>query len=541
MTTRLQQGQRTPLSDFTPALQFELHCQLPMPGELPDLSLFGLNEQRQLQDDRYFVFYNQPHSPEGAFRVDQGQAQVSVDLTRVPLDIHRLLLAATHDSTSFQHLGSGRVMLKAGGSTVLDFPVDGTMFSEERALMLLEFYRHQGSWRLAAIGQGFKGGLQALLEHFGGTAEPEPVPTPVPAPLPSTPFGPVLVDPVAQPQWPSPAPPSPRWEPLISADLPARPAGSCRRCGASGSFFSRIDQHGHCRACARLDRAALDRFRVRFQAACADGVIELHEWVDLQATVSREGLDAHLALAFVRPEAVGLLERTVAGARASGEVTPEDADAFDRLATLLEIPGTLLAQVRLEMDELKAATRIRQGHLPIIRSGLILESGEIAHFETPATFRQVMARSVREIPGRLTLTSKGLQFTSPGGGWQVQYGKVLRIDEQSQGVLLELGVKKGSGVYQLANPLMAAATLDALVRLHKRLMLIPQTEKASRHIPQSVKNQVWQNDRGICRECGGNQHLEYDHVIPYSKGGASTVGNLQLLCRTCNGKKGDRI
>lgn len=541
MTIRLQQGQRSPLSDLTSALQFELHCHLPMPGELPDLSLFGLDEQRRLRDDRYFVFYNQPRSPEGAFRVDQARAQVRVDLSRVPLDVHRLLLAATHDSTSFKHLGPGRVTLKTGATSVLDFPVDGSMFREERALMLLEFYRHQGSWRITAIGQGFKGGLQALLEHFGGTAEPESGPAAPSVPQPQAPSDPVPVAPMVRSQWTPPAPTSLRWEPLVSADLPPRLAGSCRRCGASGSFFSRIDQHGHCRTCARLDRAALDRFRVRFQAACADGVIELREWVDLQATVSREGLDAQQALTFVRPEAVGLLERTVAGARASGEVTPEDADAFDRLATLLEIPGSLLAQVRREMDELKAATRIRQGHLPIIQSGLILESGEIAHFETPATFRQVMARSVREISGRLTLTSKGLHFTSPGGGWQVQYGKVLRIDEQSQGVLLELGVKKGSGFYQLANPLMAVATLDALVRLHKRLMLIPQTEKASRHISQNVKIEVWQNDRGVCRECGGNQHLEYDHVIPYSKGGASTVGNLQLLCRTCNGKKGDRI
>ena len=37
---------------------------------------------------------------------------------------------------------------------------------------------------------------------------------------------------------------------------------------------------------------------------------------------------------------------------------------------------------------------------------------------------------------------------------------------------------------------MAAATLDALVRLYKRLML--KTEKTSRHTLQSVKNQVWQ-------------------------------------------------
>jgi 5-methylcytosine-specific restriction endonuclease McrA len=32
--------------------------------------------------------------------------------------------------------------------------------------------------------------------------------------------------------------------------------------------------------------------------------------------------------------------------------------------------------------------------------------------------------------------------------------------------------------------------------------------------------------------------LPYDHVIPVALGGATTIGNLQLLCGDCNREKG---
>lgn len=56
-------------------------------------------------------------------------------------------------------------------------------------------------------------------------------------------------------------------------------------------------------------------------------------------------------------------------------------------------------------------------------------------------------------------------------------------------------------------------------------------------IPQSVKNQVWKRDNGICVKCGTNEKLEFDHIIPVVMGGSSTYRNLQLLCESCNRKK----
>ena len=34
--------------------------------------------------------------------------------------------------------------------------------------------------------------------------------------------------------------------------------------------------------------------------------------------------------------------------------------------------------------------------------------------------------------------------------------------------------------------------------------------------------------------------MEIDHIIPMNKGGKSVVENLQILCRQCNGTKGDQ-
>jgi HNH endonuclease len=66
----------------------------------------------------------------------------------------------------------------------------------------------------------------------------------------------------------------------------------------------------------------------------------------------------------------------------------------------------------------------------------------------------------------------------------------------------------------------------------------PLGERNSRSIPQDVKIQVAARDGGRCRQCGSTVDLHFDHVIPWSKGGANTVNNIQLLCGPCNRRKG---
>lgn len=83
--------------------------------------------------------------------------------------------------------------------------------------------------------------------------------------------------------------------------------------------------------------------------------------------------------------------------------------------------------------------------------------------------------------------------------------------------------------------------MDTALRIAKRLILSPGVNRESRSIPQHVKSEVWRRDGGRCVECGSSHSLEFDHVIPFSRGGATSVANLQLLCRVCNSRKGARI
>jgi hypothetical protein len=63
-----------------------------------------------------------------------------------------------------------------------------------------------------------------------------------------------------------------------------------------------------------------------------------------------------------------------------------------------------------------------------------------------------------------------------------------------------------------------------------------------RNIPKTIKIAVWERDRGKCVMCGRTDKLHFDHIVPVSRGGASsTADNIQLLCARHNLSKGARL
>lgn len=70
---------------------------------------------------------------------------------------------------------------------------------------------------------------------------------------------------------------------------------------------------------------------------------------------------------------------------------------------------------------------------------------------------------------------------------------------------------------------------------------------AKAKISAKVRAMVLARDNHICRACGFGgsanfaPYLDCDHIIAESRGGKTTVDNLQCLCKACNGAKGDRF
>ena len=66
------------------------------------------------------------------------------------------------------------------------------------------------------------------------------------------------------------------------------------------------------------------------------------------------------------------------------------------------------------------------------------------------------------------------------------------------------------------------------------------SKPGSRHLPASVRREVWKRDQGRCAfvgtrgRCAARGFLEFHHVEPYAAGGSAEASNIQLRCRAHN-------
>ena len=170
-------GQKIALQQLIQAeTQFKLRVQFSAPFDI-DISCFGIAPNDQLFNDDYMTFYNQPLTPKGEvqYQLQDSVHLFSFDLNKIDAkQLSRFVICATvsNEQFSMQQIKSAQIELcNPNGQALATYQLDGSSFSQEKAVMLTEVYYKIDAWRIAAIGQGFNGGLKSLVQYFGGEVE----------------------------------------------------------------------------------------------------------------------------------------------------------------------------------------------------------------------------------------------------------------------------------------------------------------------------------------------------------------------------------
>ncbi|MGL5940468.1 MAG: TerD family protein [Waterburya sp.] len=190
MAVNLTKGQRISLEKVAPGLS-DVFVGLGWDTNITDTgqdfdidsSVFLLDSSEKLVSDQHFIFYNNLTSPDpqksvehlGDNRTGVGEGDdevIKVSLKQVPPDINKIVLTVTIHEAQQRQQNFGqvqnafvRVVNAQNKEEVVRYDLTED-FSIETALIMAELYRKDGEWRINAVGAGYEGGLQALVDRY---------------------------------------------------------------------------------------------------------------------------------------------------------------------------------------------------------------------------------------------------------------------------------------------------------------------------------------------------------------------------------------
>lgn len=289
--------------------------------------------------------------------------------------------------------------------------------------------------------------------------------------------------------------------------------------------------------------------RSLFLSAINDGELSQQEWESLKSQAMRFGLSAKEFQSAISHHAHDFVESAFVNARMDGILSDEEDRQIHWLLTNLISDPSHQVYFSAELRQMRQLTKIARGSLPSLQCPreLTLKGGEILHAYCGARMeyvRHLKSGSQREtIVGDLAVTDERILLIGQPKSIDLSYRFIVACHVQEQFTTLRCSNKGlGSGTYHFeSSPLINGSILDCAIRRAKRTVTDQSDDIRTRHIPRDVRQRVWVKYGGRCAECNADQYLEFDHIVPHSRGGSNTKQNVQLLCRGCNLKKLDAI
>jgi tellurium resistance protein TerD len=126
--------------------------------------------------DEHLVFFNQLATPDGAVEYVQGdEEQIEVDLAAIPEAVDKLVFVVYADP-DLRHPGNFGAVRNAylricdrSGAEMIRYDIEDSADIDVTAMIFGEIYRHRDTWKVRAVGQGYKTGLTGVAKDFGVT------------------------------------------------------------------------------------------------------------------------------------------------------------------------------------------------------------------------------------------------------------------------------------------------------------------------------------------------------------------------------------
>ena len=149
-----------------------------------DASAFVLGSNKKLVNDNYFVFFNNPMSPDGAVsssgddtsgedNEDGGDNEtLNVDLTKINSQVEEIIFAVSIYEADKRKQNFGqvknsfiRIYDAASSEEICKYEL-GEDFSVENCIEFGRLYKRDNKWRFEAMGIGYKNNLQELVNKY---------------------------------------------------------------------------------------------------------------------------------------------------------------------------------------------------------------------------------------------------------------------------------------------------------------------------------------------------------------------------------------
>ncbi len=141
-----------------------------------DVSAFMLSGNKVISDD-WFVFYGHPKSPDESVVVSSvnglDRQAVSIDFTKINTHVEKIVFVLTINEALEKKLNFSMIqdayirILDAEKSVELVSFLMDEYYSNVTSMMIGEIYKHNGSWKFNAIGNGVARDLAGLCELYG--------------------------------------------------------------------------------------------------------------------------------------------------------------------------------------------------------------------------------------------------------------------------------------------------------------------------------------------------------------------------------------